>query len=377
MASAEYEIFLETPAGVRVAALPTTLGFRYTLKLNDVGVLTLTLPAEMRELFQNDSIIDIWRNSRSILPTGGSSGSGTFWLARRFTRRTDQSGRRVMDVTAVNAMHVLKRRIVAYKAGSTQAGAGAGWAADTLLQIIYESNFVDWLGANPAERQVPGFSAPNSSSDGPRVSRRFAYRNCLNVMQDIAATSLRLGMPLFFMLYRSPNDISGNPYIFQTYTNQQGTDRRISAGGVPVGAEYGNLEQVQFDENALDEVNVIYAGGQGEEDNRQLLAVGDDARIAQSPFGRIEAFYDGRNSAESHVAFEEALARLHEGRPLITLSGRILDVPGFEYGIDWEFGDRLTAVYEDYSFDAFVNAISVSYQDGEESIDSWLEGVTS
>lgn len=368
---AHYEIFLETPAGVRVAALPTTLGFRYTLKLNDVGVLTLTLPAEMRELFRKDSIIDIWRNGQPLSSAG--SPFGTFWLARRFTRRTDQSGRRVLDVTAVNAMHILKRRIVAYKAGSLQAGASAAWAADTLLKIIYNSNFVNWLSANQIERQAPGFAAPSSSFDGPRVSRRFAYRNCLNVMQDIAATSLRLGVPLFFMVYR----VIGSNYAFQTYTNQQGTDRRISAGGVPVGAEYGNLEQVQFDENALDEVSVIYAGGQGEESNRQLLAVGDDARIAQSPFGRIEAFYDGRNSAESHVTFEEALARLHEGRPLITLSGRILDVPGFAYGIDWEFGDRLTAVYEDYSFDAFVNAISVSYQDGEESIDSWLEGVTS
>jgi hypothetical protein len=73
--------------------------------------------------------------------------------------------------------------------------------------------------------------------------------------------------------------------------------------------------------------------------------------------------------------FEEALARLHEGRPTVSLSGRILDVPNFEYGTDWEWGDRLTAVFDDYSFDAFVSAVAVNYQDGEESIDSWLEGV--
>jgi hypothetical protein len=116
MADIHYELFLNTPERRRISALPTTFGLSYTLKLNDVGVLKMTLPAEMRPLFQEDSIIDVWRNGER-LPVN------TFWLARRFTRRTDRDGRELMDVTAVNGTHILKRRIVGYKAGTTQAGS--------------------------------------------------------------------------------------------------------------------------------------------------------------------------------------------------------------------------------------------------------------
>jgi hypothetical protein len=130
----------------------------------------------------------------------------------------------------------------------------------------------------------------------------------------------------------------------------------------------GTISHGQYEEDYRDEVNYVYAAGEGEGITREVEEASDDARIGLSPLNRREALYDGRQGASAVRLQEEAETAVLEGRPKRIFTGRIAQTPQAKYGLHWNWGDRVTVQFEGQTFNCEISSVGVHIYEGEETI---------
>jgi len=102
--------------------------------------------------------------------------------------------------------------------------------------------------------------------------------------------------------------------------------------------------------------------------------VQDDARYYRSPFGMRKLWVDARMASTSDSLVAEGYAELRAHQPEIKLTGRIVDTEGLQFMVHYDFGDITVAEFEDLSFDAHVDTVHVTVENGFESIDNRITG---
>lgn len=365
MSELGYYIDVATPQGVRIAQMDAFLALTYARRVNGYGVMTLDLdPNTDRSLFRLDGRLGIWRQ-----PTDGGLGleMDTVWLVRNTKRVRNANGEQRLRITAVSALELLSRRIVAYAAGSAQALKTAT-DADNLLKDFVDEN----LGASAtdtARRWNTLMTIAADESLGTHVDKACARRNLLTVCQEVADQAQQLGYPLYF-------DVICPTYgtlEFHTWINQRGADRRASSDNpLILSPEMGTVAESEYEEDYLNEGTYCYAGGDGLEALREIATASDTARIGASPFGRREIFRDARQGSTGDSLTAEASAALYAARPRRLYSGRLIETDQVRYGRDWRWGDRVTVQDFGESFDCEISAIKVKVADGAETIDAAL-----
>ncbi len=355
-----YELYLTSDTGERLAALtvPTTL--HWARRVNEVGAWSLTFAANAfdRNWYRPDRRVEFWREA-----DGGPMQLVCVGLCRRLTRRTS-GAMRAVEIGGPDALDLLRRRVVA--ASEASAEASKTGTADDLLKAYCREQ----LGADAAAaRSWSAYLAIDADvSAAPAVDYDASYKRLLAVCQDVARASAELGTRLYF-------DVTGPTLRLRTYVGQRGTDRTATSGtGRPlIGEAYGNLADPVLEEDASDEVTAMYALGEGVETARDVQEVVDTVRAGASVFGRIEDTADGWTMENSDSLADYGRAALYERRPRVRFTGRLLDVPGCRMGIDWNYGDRVTAEYEGERYDCTISALSVTYAGGAETIEAVLE----
>ncbi len=372
-----YELWLSRDDGTRIAQMTNTEGFEYAIVMHDVGVCRITLPGikswlplamDMRGLqtamLATDMRLEIWRQ-----PTGGALALERVYLLRRAISQVDASGRSSVVLSGVDGNDLLRRRIVAYAAGSAEARMSG--EVDDLCKTIVRQN----LGVDAAvARQIDSayFTVETDMSAGPSLTRSFSWRTVLTVLQDLAQAAQAAGTAIYWHVA----DIEPTRWQFCTRIGQPGQDHTYPNGQSPVlfGLEYGNLAEPSLDEDYTDEVTYVYAGGQGEGSDRNIQTAEEVPRSTRSLYGRREAFSDARNEESDAGVLAAARGRLSGGRPRRRFTARLVDAPSTRYGTHWRWGDKLTAIYEDQSYDAIVRAIRVRVDgSGHETIDARLD----
>lgn len=269
----------------------------------------------------------------------------------------NEAGNEVLHFGGVDQNDLLDRRIVAYAAGTTFADITD--EANRMLATIVDRNmgpnaFVDEAG-RPRAYDPDHFSVATAASGiAPSVSRRFAWRDVFPILQEIADTSRDLGTPLYFDI------VSTGParFEFRTYVNVRGVDRTITTGLNPVvfSKELKNLDSPSMREDWSNEHNYVWGGGQGEEEDRVIDPEDDVFRMHRSIWNRREVFQDAREEDTILGVANKAFRRMQHDRPRLRFTGRLLDTPVSRYGIDWSFGDKVTARYHG-EYDGIVDAV--------------------
>ncbi len=363
----EYYVEIADPFGTMLARTDEFLSLDCARSTRGEGELILGLdPAFPRDLLRWDGRIGIWRK-----PEGGPLQllTETIWLMR--WREEEDAGESSLTVKAFPATHLLGRRIVAYPADSAQASKSG--QADNIMKAIVREN----LGALAiAARDWSAYLAVEADTSlGPVVSKAFAWRYVLAVLQELHEDSVVQGTPTFFDVVAP---ITGG-LEFRTYVQQRGMDHTL-AGPDPIvfSVERGNLARAKLTEDHSGEITCAYAGGQGKESDRTVVSVLDAVRAGLSPFGRIETFRDARNVPEGASATAqitaEATAAVREGRPRRSFVGEILDTEQCAYGVHWQWGDRVSAEHRGVTYDCLVSAVRVTVADGQETIAASLQG---
>lgn len=332
--------------------------------VNDVGVLVLTYPGELLpQLLRPDNIITVYR----IVDGVPQLVTDTAWLLRRVRRLLDGQGRLFTEITAYSGNYLLSARGIAYQvrsAFSTKSGP-----ADNLIKAYVSEN----LGSSATDtaRIITGFTVQANTGQGASVDAVMGWRdNLLVVAQELAEASIIAGTYIAFdCVYQG-----AGAWDLRTYAGQRGTDRRItnSSFGFLLGTAYGNVTDVEYVTDWSDTVTAAYGLGTGAGSRRKVQTALDAARIAESPYGRREAYVDAANATTNNQVLQAARAAVRAGRPRQSFKARIVETPVSRFGIDWNWGDYVTVTALGVTIDARIDAIAVRVQQGGEDIDAYV-----
>lgn len=359
----EYELVLYTQDGLRLAVIDQAVDFEYLRVLNGLGRFHVNLPVGFdKALIAKNRRIGFWRK-----PAGGARSQDFHGIVTRPVRRQSTGTVVARAIAGYSSNLLLRRKFVNYSAGSSQAEQSG--PADNVMKAIVREN----LGSSASgARQLPStiFSVASDAGRGPTISRAFAWKNVLEILQELSNDARQKGTEVYFDVV----PVSENQVEFRTYIGQPGADR-TAGGPIPliVGVDYDNLKDAEYDENFDDEVNAVSAGGQGEGAAR-VRATAVTPEASNNPFARAELFLDARHEANGNALLDIAEAELIAQRGTRRFSTQIQEAPGTIYGVDWSFGDRVTATFDGEQFDCLIRAVEVKVDgNGKEQITATLE----
>jgi hypothetical protein len=365
----DYEVWLDDARGNRLQLLDDLLSFEWTRTANQIGWFILDLPADFDEsLLQVDNLVEIWR-----APEGGTLRLEFIG----FIRNPDAEERGNTDVIRAagpDQNDLIKRKIVAYKSTTAQTDKTSD-PADDMLKAVVRENLGSLATDTDRDLTALGFTVAADLSAGPNVSKSMAYDKVLETLQEICKQSSQAGTELYFDIVPGFDSTGLVTFEFRTFTGQLGADRTLDSGApLFFGREWGNLQNCKLEHLYSDEVNVVYAGGQGEGTARVLEERPDESRISLSVWNRREAFVDARSEKTTALVQAKGDEALNAGRPILRFGGDLVDSEDALYGRDWFHGDRVTCEYRGQQFDGMIKAIKVSVNaDGNETIQARVE----
>lgn len=201
-------------------------------------------------------------------------------------------------------------------------------AAETMMHYYVNRNAGP--GAKP-ERRIHALTMATDNGLGVTFTGAARFHTLTEILNAISVINLskgsselgwrivQVGANLQFQVY-SPTDLSGN---------------------IQFSAEFGNLEEFQF-EDLGPLVNYAYVGGGGEGTARITVEGGDYPSIRR--WGRVEQFVDQRQTsviADLDARRDEALL---EGKGSTKLSLTPIDTDQTQYLQDYNLGDRVKVV---------------------------------
>lgn len=253
---------------------------------------------------------------------------------------------------------LLQRRVVVPLTGqkdSVKTGPG-----ETVLKSYVADAMITPIDVN---RIFPGVALQPDAGEGLPVDYSARYTNLMTVCENVAnAGKLDFG-------------VMGSGILGEFIVKARalwGKDRRYGnlAGNIPTvfSLDYGNMAIPILSTNSSDEKNYIYVGGGGSEELRVIQPVTNPAAIAESPWGRKEAFIEGRQEDTDTGLIALGDAYLEANRVVEKFTFDIRSVAGGHWLVDWELGDLITARYFDKTFDKKIIEVGVVVS-GEASAD--------
>jgi hypothetical protein len=361
-----YELVWYTHEGVRKGVIQAFNGLEYVKVQNQIGSLVVDIP---RGLYQYDEfsvgdIFEVWREKNGVLELQNE----TAYFLQNWEFWTNSEGAEYIRLTAFDANWLLDTAIVYAAAGSADAKK-TDYPDDMMKAIVNEQVGQDQIYA--ARKKVT--VAPDLSAGGDQITKAFAYRNVLTIMQELCEVAQeKNGVWLGFDVVRT----APGAFEFRTYTGQRGQNHGRNSGDPRlVGKQYGNLSEATFGTYHADERNNIIVGGQGEGEAREIVYRQNLSRIYASKWNQREYFKDSRDDSTTAALEADGDAALDEFRPRQVLTGTLHDTPGMQYNIHYQFGDILSVEAFGYHVDCHAGSVRVRVdQDGGEQLDVRLRG---
>lgn len=359
-----YEAVWYTHEGVRKGVIQAFNSLEYVKTQNAIGSLVMNIPRGLMQYdqFSVGDIFEVWREKGGVLELQNE----TAYFLQNWEMYADSEGAEYIQLTCSDANWLLDTAIVAAFSGSEDAEMTG--IPDDLMKAIVSKQ----LGSTASAWRSKITEAPNLGAGGASISKAFAYRNVLTVIQELAELANEGGVWVGFDVVRT----APGAFEFRTYTGQRGQDHSRTSGDPRfVGKQYGNLSEAKFGTYHADERNWVCVAGQGEGNKRVLVFRENISRRDASKWNRREFFVDSRSETDTAILESDGDAALDEYKPKQVLTGTIHDTPGMQYNIHYQFGDVLSVEAFGYFVDCHVKSVRVKVdQDGGEQLDIKLEG---
>ena len=366
-------MWLTDDYGMRLAQVTTMMAITASRVVNGIGWFEMVLPGDFNtRLIAPDNMVQIWR-----APAGGRLGLWRVYFIRRWRFETQGAERRVV-IGGPDLNDLLRRRIAVGYAGSTYAVKTGANADDMMKELVSEAESdtptpTPWYGS----REWADLTQAGDVGKGPALNKSTSWGHLLTsanagILADVAKAAREAGTEVFFDIVPATVSSTNITLQFRTYVDQPGADRTVT--GTVFDEARGNLENAFLEYDYSNEVNYVYAGGQGEDADRNIQQVADTRRYRVSQWNRCEAFADARNEATNNGVREAGRTLLQSGRPIRRFGGTPIDTAGTRFGMDWDIGDLVTARYGGQEFEAIIRAVSISLDGkGAETIQARLE----
>lgn len=359
-----YEILTATPLGTPGIPLDQVIRCVYARTVNNIGEMTLTLPDIYPSgIFQRDTRIYV---QRSVAGKPLVVDLETCWLVQDIAKTLNSEGLATLTLRCVDTIAILSYYIVPYNANNTAVpGSLKLQAMDDMMKAIVRENMGSL--ASDTTRNLGGYLAVQAdSTQAPVLKKEFSKRVVLDVLREIAEASFESGTYLAFDIVLT-NPSTGQ-LEFRTYVQQRGEDHRFPGGSPPLvlDTETDILADVSSDEKHADEKTYVYVGGQGLGNIRPVVTASDPVRIGASAFGRREIFVDDNNTDDVTVLQTDADLALKKHNVIREITATLNDQATVIRGIDWDYGDFLTASYAGQTFDVHADKIAVTLTEAGE-----------
>jgi len=159
--------------------------------------------------------------------------------------------------------------------------------------------------------------------------------------------------------WRLELDIPGSRFVFKVLKGVNRTAGQTINGRVLFGLKYGNMAGFRSVEDTTAAKTVVYAGGQGEGEARQIVKLD-----GSGPGRKKEAFVDARDADTPDKLNERAAQAVAEGAPINSFEFEVLDRQ-FRYGQEYDLGDYVTVVMDRAStIDMQIQGVTETYDKG-------------
>ena len=368
---ADHEVWLVDDFGKRLDQLNDIFFISASRVVNGIGFCVIKAKSTFdTDLLVKDRMFQLWRK-----PDGGAMSLWRTYFYRKGRFETKGS-KEIIVIGGPDVNDLLRRRITANY--SDQASNAINDYSDDMMKTLVTDSMSDalLLGVTAGTREWANLTVATDTSSGPILNKQFLLQRLLTpsgsggALTDIAKASEIVGTPTFFDI--QPKVVTANTisFEFRTFIDQVGADRTDL--GLVFDQDIGTLRDPFLDWDASQEVNYVYAGGQGAGSARDIQQVYDATRHGESQWARCEGFADARDQDTGKVE-QAGQAVLFAGRPIFRFGGIPLDTAGSRFGVDWNFGDRAKARYRKFEFAILINGITLTVENNKETIAARLD----
>ena len=176
-----YQVDWYTDAGVKMGVIQAFTSLEYVRTENAIGSMVLTIPRELMryEDFAVGQIFEIWREKHGSLELQND----TAYFLQDWQFYTDREGREYIQLYATDANWLLDTAIVWAYAGSAQAEKTG--KPDDMMKAIVREQLGDLAIVERRKLTVQN----NVGAGGASITKAFAYRNVLTVLQELAVVA--------------------------------------------------------------------------------------------------------------------------------------------------------------------------------------------
>jgi hypothetical protein len=378
MAQPRYRIQMMNPGTWEpIEYFEETISVNWSRKANSVGDAKIVVPHTLPiTSFPRNTRILIWREKDDHQHLAGQ----TIWIVRKITQDLENG---LIEFMAKDATILIENRVVGYTTATFEADKTAAEAAreglpgppvplpvsDDMIKVYIDENMGTAAIDTTRDLVTDGYlSIEDQFGYGAFVEKTASFQNLLTTIQDIAKQSDEAGVPIYFDMVP---DIQTGSFIFRTYTNFLGRDRSSESDDPLVfSQELENISKVQLEFDYTTEYNYLYFIGLGQTGGEIVEEYSNDASLRADPYSRRELVYkDEVYSNEDGLMDTVGPGILRGATATVNMKGRAIDTPLSRYGVDFEFGDKVSARAGTYEFDCFVEAVAASYSNGEEKLD--------
>ena len=377
MSNTSHILRLYTPTGEFIQDLDAWKSIDVTLTENDIAPLTITLsPQYTDQIFSRDCRVLYERAPAAgeyYLPA--RIVGDTMWLLGSKERVVEEDGSSSIVLICDHPNKILASRVVAYNEGTAQADKSD--LASTVINEIVNQNLS--AGATDATRRISTShfvldTAPNPAI-GATVAKSFSYQNVLSAIQEICQSSAQQD---YYMGFEVWCPTPPGPFRFRQYGRQRGTNRGFASDQpfilYSLSQQYGGFMASSVREDWSNVVSFVYAGGPGKVDERSVQSVSDPTLMAQSPFGRVEAFLSAQSS-DATALNSEAYKMLRAARPQRDFNADFANQTQYIYDVHYTWGDIIGVNFAapiitygalsgwvTYKFDVRLNPVHITAQ---------------
>lgn len=376
------QLYLRSPAGVLLTIISDFVKLEYARAENKVGYMYLDLAPDTVDtsLFSLDCRLEVWRTVGANAPYLDGE---TIYFVRKWGWKVDEHGRELFSVEAKDPIYLIQGRIAPYPPNHTYDEISNLPADDALVTIMQENMGTEArnpAGALDTARDLSTYlTIKTSPALGPNIYKQYSFRNILDVMQEIVSLSLAKGKYLSFdIVYTSPTMLE-----FRTYAICRGihhghighppilTNPPPANQLVIISPEAGNLIEPEWVEDHTEEITRMYISGTDTSDIPLTETIHNpNPPVYASPFNLRESYMDGYLDSTTDFTHDEGEGELWEHGVKKYMAGKLTDTDSCIYGVHYRFGDIVWAEYRGHGFNAHVDAIHVTVEQGKETIDN-------
>ena len=260
MSEAKYILNVSNAAGTRQFIVTDFISLQYQRVVNDSGLLSFSVPDThpmALTTVERDWQVEVIRSRAADPNISNAITAYTDFggFLRDEERSTDRDGKTTVTYYAVGWNDLLRRSIIAYKAGVSNRTSFTSAKAETIMKTLVTRNATtSGTTADGRDRNVPtwgGYVTVDTDGAAGTTLDVFSSRtNLLETLQQIAA----IGGGDFDMV-----KVAARTWQFSWYTGQLGTDRSAS---VVFALQYGNMTNPTLRYRRLDERTVAIVAGQ-------------------------------------------------------------------------------------------------------------------